>query len=417
MNEVHVYEEQIIATLLTNPELVGDVTELSPDDFSHPTSRAYFASLLDVNLRGDTPDIVNVAEGVSFGNAMEDLSHLCQRNLSNPANLLNYVGIVQDSANRAREVHAAKRFAEQVSRGDQSALSNLLATFEDSKPGEHYSSIQDSLSASVQHADKLYSGEVAPGIPTGVSRLDEKLGGLHQPDLVILAARPAMGKTAVMMNLALNSGVPCAVFSAEQGHRELTDRAVAITGKINLAKFRNGRFEDDDWPRMVSAASSIQPLPIHYYAPPVVSIDDLCRQAMHYKTRHGIRLIFVDYLQRIRIGKGENRNLEVGEISWRLKSLAKQLEVPVVALSQLNRKCEERSNKRPVMSDLKESGDIEQDADVIVSLYREGVYNKSVRDDVIEFGVLKNRHGPIGTAYAGWEKECVSLAEFKGKQY
>jgi len=241
------------------------------------------------------------------------------------------------------------------------------------------------------------------GVPTGWSDFDEKTSGLQKGDLIIVAGRPSMGKTSFAMNIAENAaiqaGLSTAVFSMEMPGEQLAMRLLSSLGRIDQHKMRTGKLEDEDWPRLTSAVGILSEAPLFIDDSPALSPNDLRARARRLSREHGeLGLIVIDYLQLMQVtGTSENRTNEISEISRSLKALAKEMNVPVIALSQLNRSLEQRTDKRPVMSDLRESGAIEQDADVIAFIYRDEVYNEDSPDKgTAEILIRKQRNGPIG---------------------
>jgi replicative DNA helicase len=244
------------------------------------------------------------------------------------------------------------------------------------------------------------------GIPTGFSDLDEKTSGLQPGDLIIVAGRPSMGKTAFSLNIgenvALQTGLPVAVFSMEMGGAQLVTRMLGSIGRLDQHRVRTGRLLDEDWQKLTYAVGKLNEAPVYIDETAALSVLDLRARARRLHRQCGkLGLIVIDYLQLMsgsgRGGGGENRATEISEISRGLKALAKELDVPVIALSQLNRSLEQRPNKRPVMSDLRESGAIEQDADLILFIYRDEVYNPDTQDKgMAEIIIGKQRNGPIG---------------------
>jgi replicative DNA helicase len=262
------------------------------------------------------------------------------------------------------------------------------------------------LTKVVERIEELYNRENptdVTGIATGYGDLDSKTSGFQPGDLVVVAGRPSMGKTALALNIcenvALNVGLPVAVFSMEMGATQLAMRMIGSVGKLDQHKIRTGRLHNDDWERLSSALGRLNDAPIHIDESPALNALELRARARRlHRTCGGLGLIVVDYLQLMQaVTQGENRATEISEVSRSLKALAKELQVPVVALSQLNRGLEQRPNKRPIMSDLRESGAIEQDADLILFIYRDEVYNADSTDKgTAEIIIAKQRNGPIG---------------------
>ncbi len=259
----------------------------------------------------------------------------------------------------------------------------------------------------VERIETLYNRDdpsAVTGVPTGFTDLDEKTSGLQPGDLVIIAGRPSMGKTALALNItehvALNTKMPVAVFSMEMGASQLALRMIGSVGRLDQHKLRTGRLAAEDWEKLSAALGRLSDAPILIDETPALNAIEVRARARRLAKTYGkLGLVVVDYLQLMQAStQGENRATEISEISRAMKSLAKELKVPVVALSQLNRSLEQRPNKRPVMSDLRESGAIEQDADVILFIYRDEVYNPDTQDKgIAEIIIGKQRNGPIGT--------------------
>lgn len=259
------------------------------------------------------------------------------------------------------------------------------------------------LPATVDRLDALHQSQGAiTGLTTGFTRLDEITAGLQPGDLIIIAGRPSMGKTTLALNIAenaaLGAGKSAAVFSMEMSVEQLAFRMVASLGRVDQSHLRNGRFSEDDWPRINGAIQQMAQAPIYIDDTPSMTPTEVRARARRLQRERGLDLIVIDYLQLMRVaGSAENRATEISEISRSLKGLARELRVPIIALSQLNRSVESRTDKKPVMSDLRESGAIEQDADLILFIYRDEVYNHdSPRKGIAEINIAKQRNGPTG---------------------
>jgi replicative DNA helicase len=237
------------------------------------------------------------------------------------------------------------------------------------------------------------------------------LGGLHGGDLVIVGARPAMGKTALMLNMAasaLMAGFPVGVFSGEQGVSQITQRLIAIQGRIPVMRMRNGSLIGEDWSKLSAAVASLKDRGMYIFDKPAPTLSDIVRRARSWHYNHGIKAIYLDYLQRVKITTKAPRHEAIGEIAAGLKELARELNIPVIALAQVNREVEKRVNKRPFMGDLKDSGTIEQEADQIFMLYRDEVYNEETKDKgLAEINIEKNRHGSTGRVDLAWRGEYL----------
>lgn len=283
-------------------------------------------------------------------------------------------------------------------------------------PEYEASSISDIVNAEIDHYEAAATMGGVTGIPTGLVDLDAVLGGLHPSDLIVLAARPSMGKTALAVNIAENCKVPVLIFSLEMAENQLARRMLSGRAKINLTRLTTGKLYVDDWERLNRAAGEVSEMQIYVDDSPALHFSEVNRRARFAYKRHGVRLIVIDYLQLMRgdSTKG-NREFEIAGISRALKALAKELHVPVLALSQLNRDLEKRSEKRPQLSDLRESGQLEQDADVVMFIYRDQVYNKSHNNQnhgKAEIIVAKHRNGPIGFATVLFDPETTTFRNF-----
>ncbi len=284
------------------------------------------------------------------------------------------------------------------------------------------------LSEAVDRIDVLFRSQSAiTGVSTGFMDLDEKTSGMQPSDLIIIAGRPSMGKTSLAMNIAENAAVghkvPVAVFSMEMPGSQLAMRMMSSLGRINAHRMRTGKLNDDDWPRLTSSVSLLNEAPIFIDDTPGLTALDIRSRARRIKREHGLGMIVIDYLQLMTGGGEENRATEISNMTRSLKGLAKELNVPVIALSQLNRSVETRTDKRPVMSDLRESGAIEQDADVILFVYRDEVYREDSPDKgIAEIIIGKQRNGPIGTVrltflgeYTKFENYSSGSSSFDGQ--
>lgn len=292
------------------------------------------------------------------------------------------------------------------------------------RAGRGFTPVSALLTAAVDRIDELFHAKNhVTGLATGITDFDERTAGLQPGDLVIIAGRPSMGKTSFAMNIAENVAISekkvTAVFSMEMPAVQLAMRLLSSLGRIDQSKLRTGRLEDEDWPRITSAMELMSEAPLFIDDSAALSPMELRARARRLKREHGLGLIVIDYLQLMQVpGTRENRATEISEISRGLKSLAKELEVPVIALSQLNRGVEQRPSKRPMMSDLRESGSIEQDADMVVFLYRDEYYHEDSRDKgLAEVIIAKQRNGPTGTIKAAFLQRYTRFENYIADQY
>ncbi len=407
---------------------------LCEDDFYYPAHRIIYGCFKDLSDKTKPIDLVTVGDWLKQQGRLGDiggaayLAELSQSVISS-ANAVHHARIVRDSSVRRSLISASstiisdcfessKDVAELLDESQHSVFAIAQRT-----QGSLYSSgkeiIERVFDDLVKRAERK---ELVTGVDTGYHRLNEITAGLQPSDLIIIAARPSMGKTAFVMNIAMRaavgSNVPTAVFSLEMSMEQLMMRMLCSWGKVDLARLRRGFLDDDDWVRLHMAADNLSPAPIYIDDTPALGTLELRARCRRLKADKGLGLVIVDYLQLMRASRRiDSREQEISEISRSLKALAKELHVPVVALSQLNRKVEERTNKRPLLSDLRESGAIEQDADVIMFLYRDEVYNKNEdnpRKGVAEVIIGKQRNGPTGTvelAFLGASTAFEDLAE------
>ena len=415
-------EQAVLGGLLldnTAFDRVADV--LREEDFYRHDHRLIWHQIARLIERSQPADVVTVYEALqSLGKADEAgglgyLNSLAQETPS-AANIRRYGEIVRDrsilrkliSTSDEISTSALNPHGKDTRQLLDEAESKVFQISEDGSRGQAgFQPLPDLLGKVVERIDELYNQNNpndVTGVPTGYVDLDRMTSGLQPGDLVIVAGRPAMGKTSFALNIAehvaVDQGLPVAVFSMEMGATQLAMRLVCSVGRLDQQRLRTGRLVDDDWPRLTSAIQKMQDSQLFIDETPALNALELRARARRLSRQCGkLGLIVVDYLQLMSAtSTGENRATEISEISRGLKALAKELDCPVIALSQLNRSLEQRPNKRPVMSDLRESGAIEQDADVIVFIYRDEVYNPDSADKgVAEIIIGKQRNGPIGT--------------------
>ena len=387
-------------------------------------------------------DVVTVAELLQSHGELESVGGLpylasLASNTPSAANIRRYAEIVHERAVMRKLVETATNIADSAYSPNGKSASQLLdeaeaKVFEIAEAGNRgsagFSPIKPLLRQVMERVDELYNRDNpddVTGVPTGFSDLDSKTSGLQPGDLIIVAGRPSMGKTAFSLNIAENvaidTGLPVAVFSMEMASTQLVMRMIGSVGKLDQHKLRTGRLGDDDWPRLTYAMGKLNEAPLFIDETPALNPLELRARARRLARECGkLGLIVIDYLQLMSsVSNGENRATEISEISRSLKALAKELSVPVIALSQLNRSLEQRPNKRPVMSDLRESGAIEQDADVILFIYRDEVYNSESQDKgIAEIIIGKQRNGPIGTVRLTFLGEYTKFESFaSGSSY
>ena len=419
-------------------DLVADV--LVPEDFYRRDHRVIYEKIQEMCSAGRPADIVTVyGELESEGKSQEVGGLAYLNNLVNAtpaaANIRRYAEIVRDRSILRQLISAGDQIATSALSPESANVAQLLdaaqsavfAIDERSNKGKKGFRVLNDLTADVtKELNQLYqmhSTDDVTGLPTSFTHLDRMTSGLQKGDLIIIAGRPSMGKTSFAINIAEYAGLtlkmPVAVFSMEMSSVQLAKRLISSVGRIDAQKMRRGRLEDDDWARYTSVVANMAKAPFYIDDTPALTVNELRSRARRLVRKTGpLSLIVVDYLQLMTgssRSSSENRATEISEISRGLKGLAKEMDVPVIALSQLNRSVDARPDKRPVMSDLRESGAIEQDADIIMFIYRDWVYHKDTPDqNVAEIIIGKQRNGPTGTVRMRFDGEFTrfdNLAE------
>lgn len=406
--------------MLLSPEAVGSALDaVTAQDFYKPSHGLVFGAIADLYSRGERADAVTVAHELRRREALAEAGGPAilvslQANTPSVTSAGRYATIVAE-ASRLRRLAAAGQEIQALALASdaepQAAASVAEALIYDaalarsaSEPAE----VRDAVAETVAWLEERYGApDTLTGTPTGFYDLDDHLGGLQPDHLIVIGARPSMGKTSLALAVALaaaRSGAPVLFFSLEMSRRELVLRLLSATGRIDSKRLGTARLVDADWPKLSGAIEEISGLPITIHDDPNVTIADVRTRARRKKARGGLGLIVVDYLQ-LMSGRAnaETRQVELAEISRGLKLLARELHVPVLALSQLSRSLEARSDKRPMLSDLRETGALEQDADVVLFIYRDEVYHPDSADlGTAEVIVSKNRNGPIGAERLAW---------------
>jgi replicative DNA helicase len=418
-------EQAVLGAIFLEPSSLTVATEiLIPEDFYRASHQKIFNAMLKLNDDGKVVDLVTVTEELAAAKLIEDtggVSYLSELASSVPtaANIEYYARIVEEKSLLRRLIRTATEIASDgYSREDEveallsEAEKNILAVAQRKNAGSFHN-IKDVLVRTYDNIEEMHNrvGEIT-GISTGFAELDRMTAGFQRNDLIIVGARPSVGKTAFALNIAANvatkTGENVAIFSLEMGAEQLVMRMLCSEGNIDAQRLRTGSLTDDDWGKLTMAMGSLSNSGIFIDDTPGVRISDIRSKCRRLQQEHGLGMILIDYLQLI-LGSGrsgENRQQEVSEISRSLKQLARELKVPVIALSQLSRGVEQRQDKRPMMSDIRESGSIEQDADIVAFLYRDDYYDKeSENKNIIEIIIAKQRNGPTGTVSLAFVKE------------
>jgi len=423
-------EQSVLGGLLLDNRAWDEIADLiSEDDFYQSYHRLIFVASRRLIEKGDPCDVITLSELLESQGQLEDVGGLTYlgnlaKDTPSAANIASYASIVRKHSIRRQLFSAATDIQRSAmdSNGTgtdeliEAAHKRVLAIGEQAG-GYEPTSIQDALRDAVNRLDDRFNnGGALLGLDTGFIDLNEITAGLQDSDLIILAGRPSMGKTALAANIAAHvmPSAPVLMFSAEMPETQLTDRLIASTARVNFKTYRKGQLNQDEFTKVTSAVAKLAGFKYHVDDRSALGIAELSAAARRYKRRHGLGLIVVDYIQLMK-GQGENRTREVSNISAGLKGLAKDLKVPVIALSQLNRSLEQRPNKRPVMSDLRDSGSIEQDADIILFLYRDEVYDDaSTHKGIAELNIAKNRNGETGRIYLTFLNQFVRFENYSG---
>ncbi len=407
-------------------------------DFYRADHRLIFSAIQALIERDEPPDAITVGETLARQGELESaggLDYLAQLVEETPsaANIRAYARIVRERAMLRQLIEIGGDIAASAHDSEGRTVEELVDLAEQrvfeiadrgQRRGSGFVAIKHILPKTIDRLDVLShtDGEIT-GVSTGFKDMDKMTAGLQRGDLIIIAGRPSMGKTTFAMNIAENAAigheVPVAVFSMEMSAEQLSFRMIGSIGRVNQQHLRTGRLTDEDWSRIESAVSMMSNAPIYIDDSAGLTPTEVRARARRLKREHGLGLIVVDYLQLMQVGGTvENRATEISEISRGLKALAKELDVPVIALSQLNRSVEQRADKKPVMSDLRESGAIEQDADLIVFIYREEVYEPDTpRKGIADIIIGKQRNGPVGEFHLAFLGEYTKFENLVADAY
>jgi len=427
-------EQSVLGGMLLSKDAIADCVEvLKGVDFYRPAHESIYEAVLDLYGRGEPADAVTVADELTKRGDLARVGgqaylHQLISAVPTAANAGYYAQIVAERAILRRLVEAGTRIVQlgyAQGGGDVEDIVNAaqaeVYAVADKRGGEDYAVLGDILEMTVDEIEVASgkSGEMT-GVPTGLTELDQLTNGLHPGQMIVLAARPAIGKSTLGLDIARSAAIrhnmASVVFSLEMGRTEITMRLLSAEAKIQLQHMRKGTMREDDWTRLAATMGKVSDAPLFIDDSPNMSLMEIRAKCRRLKQRHNLKLVVIDYLQLMSSGKRvESRQQEVSEFSRALKLLAKELDVPVVAISQLNRAAEQRGDKRPQMSDLRESGSIEQDADIVILLHREEAYEKeSQRAGEADLIVAKHRNGPTATivlAFQGHYSRFTNMAQ------
>ena len=407
-------EQSVLGGMLLSKDAISEVVEILRErDFYRPAHELIYDAILDLYSRGEPADPVTVsAELTKRGDLVRaggaPYLHTLISSVPTAANASYYAKIIRERAIMRRLVEAGTKIVQlgyttegEVDDAVNQAQAEVHAVTE-RRAAEDYIQLSELLPAAFDEIEKISSGVVGEGVKTGFKDLDALTHGFHAGNMIVLAARPAVGKSTLGLDIAryasIHKGDTSVIFSLEMSRSEITMRMLSAEARVPLNNIRSGALSDEEWARMARRMGEISEAPLFIDDSPNLSLMEIRAKARRLKQRHNLKLIVIDYLQLMTSGKRvENRQQEVSEFSRQLKLLAKELNVPVVAISQLNRSPEQRSDKKPMLSDLRESGSIEQDADVVILLHRDDLYDQQARSGEADLIVAKHRNGPTRT--------------------
>ena len=415
-------EQAVLGSMLTDKDaVISAIEKLKVDSFYRDDNKIIYESILNLYNRAEPIDIITVKDELSSLGKFEQVGGLeyiasLPDKVPTTANVEKYIKIVEEKAVLRNLIKTANEIielgydpTEEVDHIMDSAEKKIFDIMQD-KSQKGYTPIKDVLVDSFTQLEELYNRKQhITGVPTGFTELDYKTAGLHPSDLVLIAARPAMGKSAFALNIAANAAlkanVPVVVFSLEMSKEQMVNRILCSEAMVDSNKVRTGKLDEEDWEKLAGSIGPLSEAEIYIDDTPGISVMEIRAKCRKLKLEKNIGLVVIDYLQLVQgtNKRGGSREQEISEISRSLKMLAKEIGVPVIALSQLSRAVEQRPDHRPMLSDLRESGAIEQDADIVMFLYRDDYYNQeSEKKDIAEVIIAKHRGGSTGTVELLW---------------
>ena len=429
-------EQAVLGSMLVSRDAVQAAVEvLKPEDFYREDNREIYSAMMDIYSIGKEIDMITVTEQLRLRGTLErvggtqNLATLID-NVPTTSNIENYVKIVEEKSTLRNLI----RVANDIIKTGYSQTEELDSIIEQSEKGifdlvqnrnsKGYASMKEILVDAFDSIEKMYQNKSRlSGIESGFIDLDEKISGLNNSDLIIVAARPAMGKSAFVLNIAsfvaMHDKVPVMIFSLEMSKEQLVKRILSSESEIDSMKLNNANLDSDEWLKLGEASGRLSDIPIYIDDTPALSSSEIRAKCRKAKLEKNVGLIIIDYLQLMESRTNNaSRQQEISEISRSLKILAKELDVPVIALSQLSRATESRADHRPMLSDLRESGSIEQDADIVMFLHREDYYDKETeKKNIAEVIIAKNRNGETGTVELAWMGKYTKFANlYKGNE-
>ncbi len=399
-------EKLFLGRLIQEPAKIIDVM-VSSVHFASDNNRMIFESIQGLEARGELIDMLTINQALERETHRSWLSVLGE--YANDSYVSSWFvtsqKIILEEFKKREILRITKSLASDFD--SDKAIQSLMGI--ENTEEKHLHTSGEAAVKAIEKAKETAANDGVTGLPTGLIKLDKTIGGFQSPDLYVIGARPAMGKTSVILNFMLNHNAPIGFFSTEQPAEQIGLRAISAESNVSARKIRVADFSDQEYESMAYAVTKLASKNIYIYDKSYLTITELMREARRLKYNHDVKAIYVDYIQRVK-ADSENRRLEVAEVVTGLKSLARELQIPVIALAQVNRQVENRADRRPHMGDLLESGVIEQEADVVMLLYRDEVYNEDSPDQgVIEILIDKNRHGVTGKLRFAWLGETMQI--------
>ena len=425
-------EQSVLGSMLLSKDAIFTAVErLKADYFYKDSHKSIFELLLELHENREPVDLITVTEAMRSKKMLEQVGGVTYLTtlteiVPTAANISYYCDIVEEKSlirkliNTCSKVLSMAYEAKDDVEGLLDEAERMIFEIVQKRRVEGFFHIKDVLLTTFERIEELYNSEGGiTGIPTGFPDLDEKTSGFQPSDLILIAARPSMGKTSFALNIAANAAIrhdiPVAIFSLEMSKEQLVQRLLCSESNVDSHRLRTGQLQDDDWPRLAQAMGPLSEAPIYIDDTPGISSLELRAKARRLKAEKGLGLIVIDYLQ-LMSGRAnlENRQQEISEVSRSLKALARELSVPVVALSQLSRAPEVRADHRPILSDLRESGSQEQDSDLVAFLYRDDYYDpETEKKNIAEVIIAKQRNGPTGTVELAWLPRFTKFASIE----
>ena len=420
-------EQSILGSILLDKEAIITVSEtINPDDFYKEAHKIIYESMIKLSNKSEPIDLITLTEELKKQGHLDDVGGISYiTSLSTTTSNVKYYADIVKEKSVLRKLIKVSNDIINLGYDGSTKIEDVLEVAEkkifdisQEKTSDDFKSINSVLMDTYDMIEQLYTNKSEiTGITTGFRDLNKKINGMQRTDLLLIAARPAMGKTAFSLNLvqnaALKGDASVAVFSLEMSKEQLVQRMLSAQSNVELSKLKTGKLNENDWPRIIDAMAVLSNAKIHIDDTPGIKISELRSKCRKLKMEQGLDLILIDYLQLMEgEGNNESRQQEIAKISRSLKIIAKELNCPVVALSQLSRAPEQRADHRPMLSDLRESGSIEQDADIVMFLYRDEYYHPdSDRKNIGEVIIAKNRHGETGSVELVWLGEIQKFAD------